>query len=106
MMASAAASPVSAVLKKTAEELAKTIIPAPELKYNEFYGTRDEAGKHPSDEVMKHIATQHYVSHNIANILKTIAKLAFFITIVIALIKIPELGSLIIDLISEALLGV
>jgi hypothetical protein len=97
-MATAAANPISSILKKATDEMAKNIVPAPELNYGAFYGTRDQEGHHPSDEVMKHIATKHYASHDLANTLKTIAKVTFFITIVIGLLQLGPYVGLLLEL--------
>jgi hypothetical protein len=47
---------------------------------------------------MKHIATKHYASHDLANTLKTIAKVTFFITIVIGLLQLGPYVGLLLEL--------
>ena len=78
MSISATPSPLSAS-KKVLEALAKNIQPPPEVNYTGVH----QLGEGPnSDTVQKHAISEHYKGHNLANVLRALVHVIFYLTLI------------------------
>jgi hypothetical protein len=81
-MVEAVTAPIASGSKKILDQLAKNIQPPPEVNYT---GVR-QLGEGPnSDSVQKHAISEHYKGHNLANVLRALVHVIFYITLMIAL---------------------
>ena len=78
-MATAATNPVVSTSKKVFESLAKNIQPPPEVNYTGVH----QLGEGPnSDAVQKHAISEHYKGHNLANVLRALVHVIFYLTLI------------------------